>query len=158
MSDFSVTTLTMHRRFSSTPDRVFEAFLNPNLLVKWFMTREFSNKVVKNEPYVGGTWEIVDHRDGVDYRAIGHYLEIDRPRRLVLTFQMPQFSESTDTITVELQSVEDGCEMTFTQEIVVPHEANWTPEDVAKALAEYHSGSEHGWNLMFLGLKEIVEG
>jgi hypothetical protein len=47
--------------------------------------------------------------------------------------------------------------MTFTQNIVVPHEEDWTSEDIEKALAEYHSGSENGWSLMFGGLKEIVE-
>ena len=26
-----------------------------------------------------------------------------------------------------------------------------------KALREYHDGSEHGWNLMFSGLKKLVE-
>jgi hypothetical protein len=47
--------------------------------------------------------------------------------------------------------------MTFTQNIVVPHEEDWTAEDIKKALAEYHDGSEHGWDLMFGGLKEIAE-
>ena len=46
--------------------------------------------------------------------------------------------------------------MTFSQEIIVPHEDNWTIADIEKALEEYLDGSEHGWNLMFMGLKELV--
>ncbi|OJD57845.1 ATPase [Bacillus sp. NH11B] len=47
--------------------------------------------------------------------------------------------------------------MTFSQNIIVPHEENWAKSDVEKALKDYHDGSEHGWNLMFMGLKELVE-
>ncbi|CDQ20283.1 hypothetical protein BN982_02606 [Halobacillus karajensis] len=41
------------------------------------------------------------------------------------------------------------------QEINVPHKEGWT--DVEKALVEYHDGPEQGWNLMFRGLKELLE-
>lgn len=157
MSNYSTTTLKMTRNFDVARERVFDAWLNPEMMRKWFFTLEGTNKVTKNNPQVGGTWEIIDHRDGKDYRAIGEYLEIDPPTKLVFTFKMPQFSESEDTITVELKELKQGCEMTFTQNIIVPHEENWTTSDIEKALGEYHDGSEHGWNLMFLGMKELVE-
>ena len=47
--------------------------------------------------------------------------------------------------------------MTFSQEIIVPHEENWTTADIEKALTDYHDGTEQGWNLMFMGLKELLE-
>ncbi|MGG3572782.1 SRPBCC domain-containing protein [Bacillus gobiensis] len=157
MNNFSTTTLKMTRIFDVAPERVFDAWLNQEMMRKWFFTLEGTNKVAQNNPQVGGTWEIVDHRDGKDYRAIGEYLEIVPPTKLVFTFKMPQFSELEDTITVELKEIQQGCEMTFTQNIIVPHEENWTKSDIEKALREYHEGSEHGWNLMFMGLKELVE-
>ncbi|ALC81982.1 ATPase [Bacillus gobiensis] len=157
MKNFSTTTLKMTRIFDVAPERVFDAWLNQEMMRKWFFTLEGTNKVAQNNPQVGGTWEIVDHRDGKDYRAIGEYLEIVPPTKLVFTFKMPQFSELEDTITVELKEIQQGCEMTFTQNIIVPHEENWTKSDIEKALREYHEGSEHGWNLMFMGLKELVE-
>jgi len=157
MEKYSTTTLKMIRNFDVMAEKVFVAWLNPEMMRKWFFTLEGTNKVAQNDPQVGGTWEIIDHRDGKDYRAIGEYLEMDPPNKLVFTFKMPQFSEAVDTITVELKELQKGCEMTFSQRIIVPHEENWTESDIEKALGEYHDGSEYGWNLMFMGLKELVE-
>ena len=157
MNNISTTTLTMKREFNVKPERVFDAWLNPLMMKKWFFTLEGTNKVAQNDPKVGGGWEIVDHRGGVDYRAVGEYLEIDPPKKIVFTFKMPQFSELEDTITVELKELQQGCEMTFTQVIHVSHEENWTDSDIEKALGEMRDSTEHGWNLMFMGLKELME-
>ncbi len=158
MAHTSTTTLMMTRRFDVTAEKVFDAWLNPDMMRKWFFTMEPTNKVAENEPRVGGSWEIVDHREGKDYRAIGQYIEIDRPSKLVFTFKMPQFSDLEDKITVEMKAFDNnGCEMTFTQMIVVPHEEGWTEEDIEKALNESNSQTEQGWGYMFEGLKQLVE-
>jgi uncharacterized protein YndB with AHSA1/START domain len=157
MENTSTTTLTMTRRFDVTAEKVFDAWLNPEMMKKWFFTMEPTNKVTKNDPRVGGSWEIVDHREGKDYRAIGEYIEVDPPSKLVFTFKMPQFSDMEDRIFVEIKPVENGCEMTFTQVIVVLHEEGWTEEDIEKAHNEYSSQTEQGWYYMFLGLKQLVE-
>lgn len=153
----STTILTMTRRFEVAPKKVFEAWLKPNLMRKWLFTMEHTNKVAQSDGKIGGNWEIVDHREGKDYRAIGEYLEIIPPTKIVLSFKMPQFSETVDKLTVTIEPMEGGCEMTFTQEIVVPHEEEWTEKEIEKAEKEYYEGSVHGWNLMFLGLKQLVE-
>src|SRR5690554_6101742 len=111
MDNYSTTTLTMTRNFEVASERVFDAWLNPDMMRKWFFTLEGTNQVAQNNPQVGGTWEIIDQRDGKNYRAIGEYLEIDPPKKLMFTFKMPQFSELEDTITVELKELEQGCEM-----------------------------------------------
>ncbi|WP_054712046.1 SRPBCC domain-containing protein [Bacillus sp. JCM 19041] len=157
MINYSTTTLTMTRHFNVSAEHVFNAWLNPEMMKKWLFTLEATNQKATNDPREGGTWEIIDRREGKDYRAIGEYLEMNRPKKLVFTFKMPQFSDTVDQITVELEPLEDGCEMTFIQEIIVPHEENWTDEDIEKALIEFHNGSEHGWNLMFIGLKQLLE-
>ncbi|MEJ9231515.1 SRPBCC domain-containing protein [Peribacillus butanolivorans] len=157
MVNTSTTTLTIIRRFDVPAERVFDAWLNPEMMRKWFFTMESTNKVANNEPIVGGTWEIVDHREGKVYRAVGKYIEVDSPSKLVFTFKMPQFSDTEDRITVEINPFEIGCEMTFTQLIVVPHEEGWTEEDIEKANDEYNSQTEQGWGYMFEGLKQLVE-
>lgn len=70
---------------------------------------------------------------------------------------MPQFSELEDVIIVEYNALENGCEMTFTQKIVMPHEEKWTGGDIEKALREFHDQSEQGWHYMFMGLKQFLE-
>ncbi len=89
MNDYSTTTLTMTRIFDVVPERVFDAWLIPEMMRKWFFTLEGTNIVAQNNPQVSGNWEIIDRRDGKDYRAIGEYLEIDSPVKLVFTFKMP---------------------------------------------------------------------
>ncbi|WP_332237041.1 SRPBCC family protein [Sporolactobacillus sp. KGMB 08714] len=149
---------TMIRHFNVAAERVFDAFLEPSVMKKWFLTTEFTNKAVKNVPHVGGTWETVDHRDGTDYRAIGTYLEINHPNRLAFTLQMPQLSESIDKIIVEIKTLEQGCEMAFTQNIPVTYDAGWTSQNVERAVNEAKNGSERVWNTLLGRLKQIVEG
>lgn len=157
MSSNSTTTLVMTKNFGVTADKVFNAWLNPEMMKKWFFTMEHTNKVTKNEPHEGGWWEIVDHRDGKDYRAIGEYIEVSPPNKLVMTFEMPQFSNAVDEITVELKTTDSGSHMSFTQVIVIPHEEGWTDQDIEKAQNEYKTQSEQGWGYMFEGLKQLVE-
>ncbi|WP_077618358.1 SRPBCC family protein [Bacillus sinesaloumensis] len=157
MADTSKTTLIMKRSFNVPVEKVFEAWTNSELMKKWFFTMEHTNKVTKNDPRVGGSWEVVDHREGKDYRAIGEYIEMESPHKIVFTFQMPQFSDLHDILTVELNSAEDGTEMTFTQEITVIHEEDWTAEDIEKAHEDWKRETEQGWHYMFLGLKQLLE-
>ena len=157
MTKTSITTLIMERKFDVPAEKVFDAWTNGEMIKKWMFTMEHTNKVAESDPRVGGTWEIVDHRDGKDYRAIGEYKVVEPPTKLVFTFQMPQFSDLADDLTVEIQPLESGCEMTFTQEITVIHEEGWTTEDIEKAHEEWKKQTEQGWHYMFLGLKELVE-
>jgi uncharacterized protein YndB with AHSA1/START domain len=87
MNNDSSTTLTMVRTFLVSPEKVFDAWLNPNMMRKWLFTLEGTNKESRNEPRVGGGWETMDHCNGTDYRAIGEYLEIDPPAEI--SVQMP---------------------------------------------------------------------
>jgi len=130
------------RRFHYPPERVFDAWVDPNVAGRWLFTSPMSEThTTELDARVGGKWTIVDRRDGVDYTAIGEYLEIDRPRRLVFSFGMPQFSPESCTVTVEIVPVAGGCILTLTQEPV--------PENTEAGLVE-------GWSLMFKGLAAIL--
>lgn len=139
--------LRMTRRFDASPERVFDAWIDPGLTRQWLFT-DASNEAstVEIDPRGGGVWTITARREGVDYTASGEYLEIDRPHRLVFTFAMLQFSPNSDTITVEIAPDAAGSILTFTQAGV----------DIADELRQVPAGemggSEQGWGQMFNGL------
>ncbi|UUX35427.1 SRPBCC family protein [Fundicoccus culcitae] len=162
MENVSTVALSMIREFGVSIDKVFDAWTKPEMMRQWLFTLKATNKVAVNEPVVGGQWEIVDHRQGKDYRAVGEYLLVDAPHKLVLTFMMPELSpvgyeDLFDTLTVELKANDEGTSMIFTQEIHVIHEPEWTAVDIEKAEGEWLTSTEQGWHYMFLGLKELLE-
>jgi uncharacterized protein YndB with AHSA1/START domain len=144
--------LRMTRQFDATPERVFDAWTNPDLVGRWLFTSPADEAYTAQlDARVGSTWTISARREGVDYTASGEYLEVDRPRRLVFTFAMLQFSPNSDRITVEFAPSGSGCLMTFTQEgIDIAAELGQLPEGA-------EGGSEQGWRLMFLGLEVLLK-
>ncbi len=144
MTDTLLDTLRMTRRFDASPERVFDAWTDPELVGRWLFTGPTSESHnAELDVRVGGKWKITDRRDGVDYVALGEYRVIDLPRRLVFTFGMPQFSPEYAEVAVELVADGDGCLMTLTQ---AP-----TPAEAVKPL-------EDGWSLMFDGLALVLAG
>ena len=124
-------TLRLVRRFDAAPERLFDAWTDPQMAGGWLFTTPASEAHrVEIDLRVGGRWEIVDRRGGTDYRAIGEYLEIDRPRRLAFTFGMPQFSDASSTVTVEIAPDGTGSVMSLTQDdlpqgSIPPLEEGW---------------------------------
>lgn len=66
-------------------------------------------------------------------------------------------ANTKDLIKVNIAATGQGSEMTFIQEVVVPHEEDWTASDIEKAEREYITSSEQGWGLMFDGLQQLLE-
>jgi len=136
--------LKMTRRFAASPERLFDAWTDPSQAHGWlFTTPESESHTVEMDPRVGGRWKIVDRRGGVDYTAIGEYLEIDRPHRLAFSFGMPQFSPGFDKVTVEILADGQGSVMTLTQEGLPP---------------AYIAATEDGWAKMFDALARQLAG
>jgi uncharacterized protein YndB with AHSA1/START domain len=115
----SLTILRITRQFNAQPSRVFDAWTDPKVASKWLFTAPTSERhEMQAELRVGGKWTVIDRREGVDYTALGEYLGLDRPRRLVFTFGMPQFSPGFAKVTVEMRPEGDGTLMTLTHEKV----------------------------------------
>jgi uncharacterized protein YndB with AHSA1/START domain len=166
----SCVVMMVTRRFDASPERVFDAWLDPDMMRKFFFTSDPSlgyseGQDVRNDPRVGGTYRVMDRRNGVEYVADGEYLEIDRPRRLVFTFRMAQFSDSFDRVVVEIAPLQGGCQLTLTQEIVMPHA--WlqsvmgktdplTPQEIEVGLTQLASKTEKGWSAMLDGLARAL--
>ena len=129
------TALRISRRFNASPEQLFDAWLDPKVVARWLFTSPASEAhTVEIDRQVDGEWVITDRRDGVDYTALGEYLEIKRPHRLVFSFGMPQFSDQSATVTVEIAPDGDGSVLTLTQsDLPVAH----------------HEPTRQGWEAMF---------
>jgi uncharacterized protein YndB with AHSA1/START domain len=130
--------IEIKRRFNATPEAVFDAWTDPALAGRWLFTSPTSERHdTQLDVRGGGRWTITDRRGGVDYTALGEYLEVDRPRRLAFTFGMPQFSPAFGKVNVTFEADGDGCLMTLAQEDLPP---------------EHHAATIEGWEAMFDGL------
>lgn len=131
--------LKIERKFSVSPEAVFDAFTKPEAMQVWW-TDETSFDI---DLRPGGNWTITRTEEDETYVMTGEYLEVKRPHRLRHTIGMPQFSPVFDTISIEIKPVHNGCEVTFVQ----------TGEGIAKELNELQPGnaspSETGWQQGF---------
>jgi uncharacterized protein YndB with AHSA1/START domain len=127
-------TVQVARRFSASAERVFDAWLDLNTAGKWlFATPTGKMSKVKIDARIGGSYLIVECREGTDVEHIGDYLEIDRPRRLVFTLKVPKYSQENTKVTIEIRPLESGCELTLTHEGVLPN---------------YIASTTSGWNMI----------
>ena len=135
-------TVKVSRRFRASPERVFDAWLDP-AQARLFLFATPSGEVVRTDidARVGGRFLIVDRRDGEDVAHEGEYLEIDRPRRLAFTFGVPKYSRDYSRVSIDIVAVDDGCELTLSHEGV---------------LAEYADKTPQGWGMIFDGLTRVL--
>jgi uncharacterized protein YndB with AHSA1/START domain len=134
------------RSFTASAERVFDAWLDPERVRK-FLFATPTGEIVRAEvdARVGGRFMIVDRRDGLDAEHAGEYLEIERPRRLVFAFWMPQHSEDRSIVTIDIVPTETGCVLTLTHELHPDY-------------AEYREQTRKGWTTILESLDTAVEG
>ncbi len=127
-------------RSRAAAERVFDAWLDP-AVARRFLFATPTGQVVRADidARVGGTFVLVDRRDGVDVEHTGEYLEIDRPRRLAFTFRVPTYAESEDRVEIDIVPLESGCELTLTHTLA-PESAEWA------------AGAAEGWTGILRGL------
>ncbi len=128
------------RRFGASPERVFDAWLDPDSARRWMFATP-TGLVVRAEidPRVGGGFRFVDRRDGEDVEHLGTYLQLDRPRRIVFAFSVPAYSADADRVTVDIVPLATGSEVTLSHEL-------------RPAAAGYARRTEDGWRRMLDGL------
>ena len=138
-------TVRVSRRFEASPERVFDAWLEPNVAAR-FLFATPAGTMIKAEidPRVGGHFTFTDRRpDMGDVEHVGTWLEIERPRRLVFEFAVPAYDPTRTRITLDFAADGAGCALTLTHEGV---------------FEEYVSQTNHGWGMILDGLARALAG
>lgn len=127
------TVVRVAHRFTASAERVYDAFLDPARAGK-FLFATATGHIVRCEidARVGGTFTIVDRRGGEDLVHTGNYLALERPRLIVFTFSVEKYSSGHSTVTIEIEPLRNGCELTLTHEM-------------AAAAAPFRERTEEGW-------------
>lgn len=130
------------RHYPQSAERVFDAWLDPAIAGKFLFSTPAGQMVrAELDARVDGAFCFVDRRDGNDVAHYGKYLEIDRPRRLVFDLTVSPMPDVTTLVIVEIASLGNGCELTLTQEGVLP---------------EYAPRVQHGWTTVLDGLASAL--
>ena len=122
------------RDFDAPPERVFDAWLDPERAGNWlFATPDGEMVRVEIDARVGGRYEIVERRGDDEVVHTGIYEELDRPRRLVFTLQVPKYSQGSERVTVAIAPADGGAELTLSQTLA-PEAADMA-EQIARGWA-----------------------
>jgi uncharacterized protein YndB with AHSA1/START domain len=131
--------LKLTQRIPATPERVFDAWLDPAMLSR-FMSKEVLR--AESDPRVGGRFDIVMKNDMGEIPHWGEYREIDRPNRLSFTWNSP-FAEPDSLVTITLRKVGKETELTLIHDRF-PSEAS-------------RNGHEKGWTEILGLLAGVLE-
>lgn len=133
-------TLRVQHRFNASPERVYDAFVTPEVAGKFlFATPQGRMVRVEMDPTLGGKFVFVNRREGEDVEHVGKFLELVRPHHLLFEFQVPQFSPIWTRVNVDIVGEGDGCEVVLIHQGVPPEAAERSAagwQKVLEALAQ----------------------
>jgi uncharacterized protein YndB with AHSA1/START domain len=137
-------TLRIQHRFNASAERVYDAFLTPEIAGKFLFATPTGQMVrVEMDPKLGGSFVFVDRRDGEDVEHIGKFLELVRPVHLVFEFQVPKFSPVWTRVSIDIVADGTGCELVLIHQGVPPETAERSAggwKKVLEALAQLLAG------------------
>ena len=108
------------RLLGAAPERVFDAWLNADDARAFlFAGRGWDAGAISAEldARVGGRFRVLRRCEGEDLEYSGHYLEIDRPNRLVFSLFVEKYAQRDDRVIVELAPVAKQSLLVLTHEL-----------------------------------------
>jgi uncharacterized protein YndB with AHSA1/START domain len=88
MTPVDTDTVRIERTYDATPEAVFDAWTNPEVLRRWWKLSEADSvEVTDVDLRVGGGYRLsMRDADGEAHTVSGQYREVERPRRLVYSW------------------------------------------------------------------------
>lgn len=137
-------TVRVTRKFSQSPERVFDAFLDAGAARRFLFATEHGEMVrAELVPLVGGVFIFTDRRAGEDVDHCGQYLVIERPHRLVFDFGVPAHDPQRAEVAIAIEADGAGCVLTLTQAMPAK-------------FAEYAERTQQGWTMILGNLAKAL--
>lgn len=138
MMQTTVPALVIRRTYAASPQRVYEAWTNPELAKQFLCPADVTIGEVKMDVRVGGTFKIeMLHEDREAFVALGVYKEVVPASRLVMTWRWEEDNpadEHETLLTLEFNPHGSGTELVLTHENL--------------ASLESRTNHEHGWSTL----------
>lgn len=122
-----------------SPESVFDAWVNPEKLVKWFCGGKASQVEAYTCAHEGGCYFIL-MKGEKDWPHSGNYLEVASGKRLRFTWYTPSTNNQRSDVDIAFEPADDGTRVTITHEGL--------PEDMAQ-------GFQEGWAELLVNLKSV---
>jgi uncharacterized protein YndB with AHSA1/START domain len=114
-------TVRLHLVLTAKPEKIYQAFLEPDAMARWLPPNGFTGKVYHIDAKVGGTYKMsfTNFTSGTTISFGGEYLELVPHERLRYTdnFDDPNLAGEIQ-VTVTLKKVSVGTELNIVQEEV----------------------------------------
>jgi uncharacterized protein YndB with AHSA1/START domain len=131
--------LTIKKVFNAKPEELFEAWTDPAQVAEWYGPEGFAKSDIHSfDLREGGSYSLtMNAPDGAKHKLRGTFREVDKPNKLVFTWQWEEGGRNNMTgeetlVTVEFNPVGTQTEMTFTHSGFVNemardnHNMGWT--------------------------------
>ena len=147
MTQDSLATVCIKRHIDASPERVFDAWLDPEKIRLWMLPGSEAVVRATVDARVGGTFSFVVRRKGEEIDHVGEYLEMKRPQRLVFTWGVPQYSKDSTIVALDFAASNRGTDgpgtvLTLTQSKVIPG---------------FESRVEKGWSTILDALVDALD-
>jgi uncharacterized protein YndB with AHSA1/START domain len=101
--------LTLKRRLSAAPEKVYAAWTEPAQLVKWFGPDSGPVKRAETDVRTGGRF-VIEFRteDGEEHHVSGTYLEVVPNEKLQFTWMWRTLPDRESLVTISIKPAEGG--------------------------------------------------
>jgi uncharacterized protein YndB with AHSA1/START domain len=108
-ADPNVPTIRIIRDFDAPPDRVFSAWVDPELVVQWLGPKSSEIRIDQWDARTGGNYRYASVQDGAEVAAFyGSFHEVRPSERLVQTFTWEGMPDGVSLETMTFEDLGDG--------------------------------------------------
>lgn len=123
-ADPGLPTVRITREFDAPPDRVFRAFVEPDLVARWLGPDDTTIRIDTWDAHTGGQYRYVVTRDGDEVAAFyGSFHEVRPTSRMVQTQTFEAIPDGVALETATFENVGDGRTRVTTTTVMESFEA-----------------------------------